>query len=208
MEVLRADRLPFDPRPALSHLFVECFPAGVISISKDKDLLKAVFCHMFHLEQFFVALVNGRIVAMLACTKDGSPAIHLEKEPFTRNLGFLWGNLSFYRLKNRMVRSEDSGLIINKNTGHIEFVATDPEYRRKGAARELIRHTLASGSFFTYALRVADTNQGALRLYQNMGFREVKREHAAKPKRTGVNYIIYMKASKPPHSAPDQAQGR
>jgi ribosomal protein S18 acetylase RimI-like enzyme len=78
-------------------------------------------------------------------------------------------------------------------TGSIEFVATAPEFRGKGAAFALIEHVMRTCGYSEYVLEVADTNAAALRLYERLGFREFRRTPEKHPKQSGLNFYVYMK---------------
>ncbi|MDR1539747.1 MAG: GNAT family N-acetyltransferase [Clostridiales bacterium] len=82
-----------------------------------------------------------------------------------------------------------------KQSGSIEFVATSPVYRRKGVAFSLIEHILQTCDYGEYVLEVADTNNAAMRLYEHLGFREFQRAPEKHPKRSGLNFYVYMKRS-------------
>jgi ribosomal protein S18 acetylase RimI-like enzyme len=74
--------------------------------------------------------------------------------------------------------------------GSIEFVATSPEHRGKGAARGLIDYIINNTYYSEYVLEVADNNTTAVKLYEKLGFAEFMRTPA--PKGSGVDYFVYM----------------
>jgi len=189
MEFTRADQLQFDPRLQLSRVFVEGFYTWIRHICKDKARLTAVFSHMFLLEKFYVAVEGETIAAMTACTPGISP-IALDRKEFSRVLGFARGNFSYFILKRHMVRN-GYPFPLSPTTGSIEFVATAPEFRQRGLARELLTYVMAQTPFDSYILEVADTNSHAVCLYEGLGFREIRRVKA--PKRGVVNFFIYMR---------------
>jgi len=136
---------------------------------------------------------NGKIVAMTATTKGHAP-ITLQRKEFTKALGYIKGCITYYILNKHMVRNAYP-FTLSPKTGTIEFVATAPDYRGKGIAFDLISFIInRKGTLFTsYILEVADTNEIAVRLYEKLGFKEIKRVKAPNPKRSGVNYFLYMR---------------
>jgi len=191
MKYIRADKLRFDPRPELSRIFVEGFYSWINRFNKDKEQLKAMFAHVFNLDQFYVA-VEGRIIAaMTACTRSSSP-ISLRREVFVEKLGLICGTITYLRIKRNMVRNSYP-FNLSPQTGSIEFVACAPEFQQMGITRELILYTMEANPYNAYVLEVADTNVFAVRLYTRLGYKEIKRIKAPSPKRNGVNYFLYMR---------------
>ena len=191
VEIIRGDQVDFDPRPQMSRVFVEGFYPWMKSVSKDKDKLTKVFAHMFNLERFFVVVKGEQIAAMAACTNGTSPVV-LDRKVFVQVLGLVRGNISYMSLRKHMM-SSSLPFSIGAKTGVIEFVATAPEFRQHGMAYALLAHVMASQPFDAYILEVAGNNEGAMKLYTKLGFREFKRIKA--PKRSMVDEFVYMRYS-------------
>jgi len=189
MDFLRADKIDFDTRPQLSRVFVEGFYDWIRHFHKDKDKLTEAFIHIFDLSHFYVALDGENIAAMVACTQGYAP-ISLDRKIFAKVLGFFCGNITYFMLKRHMVRNAYP-FNLSKQTGSIEFVATAPDYRKRGIAHDLIIHVMEANPYNSYVLEVADTNTGAFNLYEKLGFKEMKRVKA--PRRSGVDYFLYMR---------------
>jgi len=191
VEFLRADAdtITFDPRPQLSRIFVEGFYDWIRHFHKDKDKLTEAFIHIFDLTHFYVALDDENIAAMVACTQGYAP-IALERKVFTKVLGLIRGNITYFMLKRHMVRNAYP-FSLGAKTGSIEFVATSPDYRKRGLAHDLIIHVMKANPYDSYVLEVADTNTGAVSVYERLGFKEIKRVKA--PRKSGVNFFLYMR---------------
>ena len=170
----RADRLPFQAHYMLSSIFVECFFNSVKHLSKDKTLLRDVFQHMFLPEFFYVAYCNNKIISMASCTSEPS-AIKFNVSEFHRVFGFISGSLKYRRLKKDMI-STNSRFYTDKNIGRIEFVSTEPNYRKQGIATGLIRYILTDGGFQKYQLEVDRTNKDAYDIYSKLGFILIEEE--------------------------------
>jgi ribosomal protein S18 acetylase RimI-like enzyme len=65
-----------------------------------------------------------------------------------------------------------------------------------GIASAIIKHIFTLEEFNSYILEVADTNIGALKLYEKLGYKEIHRKKQIFGKQIGVNYLIYMKHTK------------
>ena len=191
MEYIKADTLPFDPRPALSRIFVEGFYPWIKHFSRDREQLVAAFTHTFNLRYFYVAMENDEIVAMTACT-DGSAPVFLDRKIFIHTMGLLRGYYTYYVL-GRYIRYSGYPFTLTSTTGSIEYVATLEAYRGRGVAWGLLSHIMTVESYNAYVLEVADTNATAIRLYERLGFREIDRQKAPRKHNGGINYFLYMR---------------
>jgi len=192
MQFKPATNLNFNPRTQFAHIFVEGFYTWINVFSKDKAKLKQAFAHSFLLEYFYVAVdENSTIAAITACTQSGSP-IKLHRPEFVKALGLIRGNIAYFMLNRHMIRNAYP-IPIDATTGYIEFVATAPEFQRRGAAHSLISHIMANTPHDAYILEVADTNTNAVKLYEKLGFKEIKRIKA--PRGSGVNFFLYLRCA-------------
>lgn len=65
------------------------------------------------------------------------------------------------------------GIYLAADEGEITNVAVAPEYRRQGIAKKLVRALVEAGSergARQFVLEVRVSNQGAMRLYEKLGF--------------------------------------
>jgi len=191
MEIKQASQTKFDPKPQMSHIFVEGFYPWVKHICKDKEKLKDLFTHMFNLDRFYIAVDGQQVTAMAACT-NGTTPVNLCKEEFTKVLGLIRGNIAYLRLRRHMMHNS-LPFTISPKTGVIEFVATAPEFRNQGIGHELLTYILTTLPHDAYMLEVAEANTSAKRLYERLGFKEFKR--VAATRRSGAGAFIYMRYS-------------
>ena len=189
MELMQAEQALFDPRPQMSRVFVEGFYPWIKAVCNDKEKLTEVFAHMFDLSKFFIAIKGEQVAAMASCTSSISPVV-LDKKVFVQVLGQIRGRIAYVVLKRHMMNNS-LPFAISPKTGVIEFVATAPEFRQQGAARALLTYIMNTQPYDAYMLEVADNNTNAVRLYEKLGFSEIKRVRA--PKRSGVNFFVYMR---------------
>jgi len=115
---------------------------------------------------------------------------------FSNAFGWVRGNFAYYLL-NRHVGRNAYPFNLSKHTGSIEYVATAKEYQGQGVGYDLLTHIMKIMPYTAYVLEVADTNIGAVKLYDRLGFKEFKRVKAANRRRTGVNFFLYMRRDKP-----------
>jgi len=191
MDYIKADQLPFDPRPQLSRIFVEGFYPWIKHFSRDKEQLIAAFSHTFDLRCFYIAMENDEIAAMAACT-DGNAPVFLDRKIFIQTMGVLRGCYTYYVL-GRYIRNSGYPFKLSRTTGSIEYVATAEAYQGRGIAQGLLTHIINTEVYTAYVLEFADTNTTAFRLYERLGFKEIDRKKAPRRRNGGVNYFIYMR---------------
>lgn len=192
IQVITSTECRKDPRMEMSRIFVDGFYQWLKFFSKDKKKLAKAFSHAFQLDVFHLAIIDQEIAGMTALNDGSKPTLILDKKELRKHLGFIRGSIAFKVLKYEFEEKQypfpsEVGL------GYIEFVATSENYRHMGVASTLIQSLLETARFTSYALEVADTNSHAVRLYQKLGFKEFMRVEMKHKKRSGVNYLIYMK---------------
>ena len=191
MEFFKASELAFDPRQQMGEIFADGFyEHGLKYLSKDKNKLARATGHIFNLESFYVAVTGNEIMAFIGCTNKKPSAVALNREILIRELGFFRGRIA-YRVLNKYIVNNKYPVEQTLQTGFVEFVATAPEHRGKGAASKLLLHVIEAMPFSEYVLEVVDINDTAIRVYERCGFSEIKRVPA--PKGSGFNYLVYMK---------------
>ena len=85
---------------------------------------------------------------------------------------------------------------IPDNMGKIEFVATKVEARGKEVAYRLLQHIIQDTGYDAYVLEVASNNVKAIKLYDRLGFKEIKRVPQKHAKQSGFEHLIYMQLNK------------
>jgi len=191
MTILKASELAFDPREQMGRIFAHGFyDHGLHALSKDKAVLAKAFEHVFDLDKFYVAVEDGVIMGFVGCSDKKPAPIKPDKKIFVEHFGFLRGNIGFKMVDKYMVNNKYP-FELTPQTGSIDFVATAPEHMGKGVGFSLLSQVMDDSPFSEHVLEVLDTNTSAVRLYEKLGFREVKR--AIAPKGSGAKYFVYMR---------------
>ncbi|WP_264737806.1 GNAT family N-acetyltransferase [Cytobacillus firmus] len=191
MNIIRACETDRNISNEMSTIFVDCFYQWLNYFSKDKAKLYRTFVHMFNTEVFYTAAVDNHIAAITACTNN-IPSVKLKYSEFRKHLGLIMGSISYIILKKEFEKKQYP-FQISEKMGAIEFVATSVNYRGQRVATELLKTIMDSTSYDEYVLEVADTNTAAIKLYEKLGFAEFMRISQKHSKRSGVNYLVYMK---------------
>lgn len=192
MEIIRTREFGNDPKIIISQIFVDGFFQWLHFFSKDKDKLTKALSHMFNLEVFYIAVIDGDIAGITACIDEKVSSVHLERKELKKHLGFFMGTIAYFILK-REFEEKQYPFEIEKGMGMVEFVATSTKYRGQGVATAIMNHILKSTPYNIYVLEVADTNTSAIKLYEKLEYTEFLRIKQNHSKRSGVNHLVYMR---------------
>ncbi|WP_043934730.1 GNAT family N-acetyltransferase [Bacillus sp. EB01] len=177
----------------MAEIFAEGFTQWLIFFSKDKNVIAKAFAHMFILEQFYVAIANGEIAGVTACTDGKKRSVRLNKKELRKYLGFFKGTMAGIFLKKEFEAPYEN---FPPNTGSVEFVGTAQKFRGQGVASQIIQHIIENTPYNDYVIEeVADTNTPAMRLYKKLGFEEYKRKPIPEKvaKKIGINNFLALK---------------
>lgn len=193
IEVIRASEIGESARAGISAVFVDGFGKHFTYFSKDPARLTRALAHMFVLDLFYVARVDGQIAGITACTNGRELCIQHSRRELVRHLGMVRGTLasmafsSFFQ--NPLAEAGD-------RIASVEFVATASAYRGKGVASAIMQQLFALPQFDQFILEVADTNTPAVNLYTKLGYREFKRVRTNHSRWSGINAMISMRYTK------------
>ncbi|MFT4143703.1 MAG: N-acetyltransferase [Mobilitalea sp.] len=192
IKIVKANETEGNIKKQISEIFVEGFWQWLKYFSKDKTRLINAFEHIFQLDSFYVAILDEKVVGITACTNGKKPCVHLQAKVLRKNLGFVAGSIAASVLRKEL-ENHPYPFELEPTTGSIEFVATHMDYRGKGVASTLIEEIIKNNEYKEFVLEVADTNTNAVKLYEKLGFVEIKRVKMHNSKRSGINFLVYMK---------------
>lgn len=195
MEIKKANLLGDHARKKISDIFVDGFIQWLKFFSQDREKLSRAFAHMFLLDAFYVAVVDGEIAGIAACTDGQTPSVRLKPRELRRYLGLPRGIIAGMILKNQF-ENHPYPFALAPDWGSVEFVATAEKYRGKGVASAIMNYIFEDTPYSSYVLEVADTNLPAVKLYEKLGYREFTRVAQKHSKQSGVNHLVYMKYEK------------
>lgn len=195
MKIIRASEFGNDTNIKISKIFVDGFFQWLNFFSKDKEKLTKAFSHMFNLEVFYIAIIDGEVAGIAACTDGKVSSVHLKSKDLKKHLGFIMGTITYFILE-REFEQKLYPFEITKGMGMVEFVATSTKYRGQGVASAILKHIFDYTPYDIYALEVADTNTKAVKLYEKIGYSEFLRIRQKHSKQSGVNNLVYMRCLK------------
>ncbi len=186
LSVVRLSELSPVPRAEVSRLFVQAYKDDLQPLCKDLGRWARALEPAFVPERFLVAVRDSKVVGMAAFSVGSHRALRLDARAMRRHLGLLRGSLLYLA----MSRSFHKKLKYPPTTAYIEAVATAAEARGQGVATTIFEH-LHALPYQELILDVVDTNTGAKRLYERLGYVEFERHKA--PPGTKYKWQIYMK---------------
>lgn len=78
-------------------------------------------------------------------------------------------------------------------SGYVDFIATSPEYRRKGVGGQLLKFAEAGLDFDELYLDVLKDNLPAVSLYEKMGYRTETMKRSILMRLAGIKAMYIMK---------------
>lgn len=166
VEVMPMMEFDSDVRKEAAEVFVEGYEKELEFFSKDRKNLVEAFQKMINPEVFYLAVLNGEITGVLACSNNQARGLDINRETLKKHFGFIKGNLGYYFMKNDF----NTILSYKDDTGYIECVATSVKARGKGVSKTLFQYVLQHTSYNRFILEVVDTNDIAYRMYAKIGF--------------------------------------
>ena len=178
-------------RNEISSIFVDGFYKWIKFFSKDKEVLKKAFAHMFNLDAFYIAIIDERVAGFASISNDRVKNISLNRKQLQQHLGFFMGFFA-YKVLRKEFEDKKYPFTITSDMQSIEFVATSSNCQRCGVASKIIQYIFENDSHTSFVLEVADTNSKAVALYKKLGFKEITRIKMKNSKQSGVDNLLYM----------------
>jgi ribosomal protein S18 acetylase RimI-like enzyme len=169
-------------------VFVDGFYRELSFLSRDRDRLADAFARMINPEAFWLAVRNGAVVGILACSDRTKRSIRLDPALMRRSFGLLKSGIARRIMKGEFGKAKR----YPEGTGYIECVATSSAARRQGVASALLGHVLRHAPYRRYALDLTDANAEARRLYEKAGFVEMKRVREPFGRIKGFRERVFM----------------
>lgn len=179
-------------RKEIAFVFADAFSNDWKLLSNDTEKVMRGLQNGLTLDQTYVAVCEGKVVAFLALVVDEKRAFQIPLKDFQKEFGFFKGYMAGMALKNDMERV----IPLEEGTAYIDIVGVCKAYQHKGIASQLIDYVIAHTSFDTYLLTVTDINEHARACYEKLGFKEVRREKVKYAKQKGFSEYLYLQYEK------------
>jgi ribosomal protein S18 acetylase RimI-like enzyme len=191
IDIVPARELGADAPRIISEIFIDGFGQHFTAFAKDPQRLVDAFAHTFVLDLFSVARLDGDPAGIAACTDGVRRCVESDAATMRQHLGVIRGSFAHW-----VFASQFSGSIPDPlpGQGSIEFVATAARHRGNGVATALLSwlHQLPQYDSFVLA-EVADTNAGALSVYERLGYVEYVRKPVRHGRISGINAYVSLR---------------
>lgn len=176
-------------RQGLARCIAEGFERDFSALCKDTEKTARAIEGGIRTSRFWVAEEKDILAGTAALSDCRERAVRTDRAGYLKHFGPLRGRLALFVLKEEF----ETPLKIPEKTGYLEFAAVDRRFRRQGVATALLQKILSSGLYQDYLLDVVNTNTGAIRLYEKLGFQTVRQIPEKHGKQKGFDFRIIMR---------------
>lgn len=148
-------------------LLVDSFYSMFKGITKERELLQRLFTPCMQLDLIYVLLKEDRVAGLIAVSDSRRRAIVMKEETCVSVFGPVKGKILAWQLGKMLSIPAVKG----DRSGYVDFIATSPEYRRKGVGGQLLTFAESGLDFDELYLDVLKDNLPAVSLYEKMGYR-------------------------------------
>ena len=173
-------------RYEVAQFIIEQFNDLFSGICKDKEKLISLFEQALVVEQCFVAIDKNRIIGLITISNSKRSSVVISRQKVQQILGWIRGGMFYLNVMK-------GPLVLKPNDIYISTLAVHKGYRRKGIATQLLNYVMNESPRNQYLLEVIDVNEGAIKLYESLGFKVFKRSKQRFAKQAGFNERLYMK---------------
>lgn len=173
-------------RYEVAQFIIEQFNDLFSGICKDKEKLISLFEQALVVEQCFVAIDKNRIIGLITISNSNRSSVVISRQKVQQILGWIRGWMFYLNVMK-------GPLVLKQNDIYISTLAVHKGYRRKGIATQLLNYVMNESPRNQYLLEVIDVNEGAIKLYESLGFQVFKRSKQRFAKQAGFNERLYMK---------------
>lgn len=165
-EIKRLDEVEGDYRKDIAKLYIENFKNKMTIMSKDNDVLIKIFENTFVPSMYYVAMYEGKVVGIAACSSSTKRANVFNKQLFIKEFGQVKGRFLLMLVNAILAKPNARDL----DEGYIESVATHEKHRGKGIATSLFKFIHENSGYKKFILDVIHGNDNAKHLYEKIGY--------------------------------------
>ena len=170
-------------------LLVDSFYSMFKGITKERELLQRLFTPCMQLDLIYVLLKEDRVAGLIAVSDSRRRAIVMNEETSVSVFGPVKGKILAWQLGKMLSIPAVKG----DRNGYVDFIATSPEYRRKGVGGQLLTFAEAGLDFDELYLDVLKDNLPAVSLYEKMGYRTESLKKSILMRLAGIKAMYIMK---------------
>ncbi|WP_270815665.1 GNAT family N-acetyltransferase [Hungatella effluvii] len=170
-------------------LLVDSFYSMFKGITKERELLQRLFTPCMQLDLIYVLLKEDRVAGLIAVSDSRRRAIVMKEETCVSVFGPVKGKIFAWQLGKMLSIPAVKG----DRSGYVDFIATSPEYRRKGVGGQLLTFAESGLDFDELYLDVLKDNLPAVSLYEKMGYRTETLKKSILMRLAGIKAMYIMK---------------
>lgn len=170
-------------------LLVDSFYSMFKGITKERELLQKLFTPCMQLDLIYVLLKEDRVAGLIAVSDSRRRAIVMKEETCVSVFGPVKGKILAWQLGKMLSIPAVKG----DRSGYVDFIATSPEYRRKGVGGQLLTFAESGLDFDELYLDVLKDNLPAVSLYEKMGYRTETLKKSILMRLAGIKAMYIMK---------------
>ena len=164
--IVKLSDLDDDRARLVTELLVDSFFPMFQGISKDRALLYRLFGPCLQPDLVDVLLQDGQIAGFVAASGCRQRAVVIRKDICIH----VFGRVKGWVLAKQLHKLLSVPAVTEQTDGYIDFIATAPEFKRRGVAAALLAHVEQTAGYSRLYLDVITTNLPAIRLYEKVGY--------------------------------------
>lgn len=160
----------------------------LFTFSKDEAELQQLFADALNSEFIYLCIENEQVLGLMGLATNQLRPVKLNEETCIRTYGKGKGKIICKQM-NAIFQSP----VVKQDTDlYIDVLATDKEARGKGVASKLMEYAFSLEGYKQYYIEVFSKNVNAKRLYENTGFKVIKKSPISPLLFLGYGYPIKM----------------
>ncbi len=161
----------------------------MLNLKKDTDKFKLLLLCSFHPLNSYAYVKDGIAVGIILLATNKLRPLKLNEAEAVKLFGKLKG-MSMCRQINMFFQSK----VVDEDTDlYIDILGVSKNMHRQGIGRKLLEFAFSMEGFNSYYLEVLSKNKNAKRLYEKLGFIDIKNSYFSPIRLMGYGYPIKMK---------------
>ncbi len=173
---------------AFTDIFMEGF-GHLLNFKKDAGKYRVLLAQSFHPSNSHAFIKNEQVVGVMLLATNKLRPLKCDEAAARELFGAFKGRI----LCKQMNGAFQSKVVEADTDLYIDMLAVSDKAKRQGVGAALLDFAFSLPGFHDYYLEVLSKNAGAKRLYEKIGFREIKRGYFSPLRLLGYGYPIKMK---------------
>lgn len=186
--IVRYGSLNTEQKEQAVEIFIEGF-GHMMTFSKDKDVLKALFQKGFHESLLLCYVEEEKVLGIMGIATNKVRPLKFDHDVCVSLFGKMKGKI----LCKQMNAIFQTAVVKGECELYIDILATASNARGKGVATKLLSYAFSLQEYKIYYIEAFSKNETAARLYQKTGFSVYREKKFSTMIFLGSGYPILMK---------------